>query len=59
MATVAALADAPEVLEAIIAASTTRSARLSAGMTQLLLEVQSNRPARDGAALHALFRPKR
>ena len=58
VATASAMPEAPETLEAIVAASSARSAKLSASMTQLLLEVQATAAPGDPTAVSALFRPK-
>lgn len=63
MGPVTLLASAPdqqggESLRAMIAATAIRSARLSPGMTQILLEVQSSGAPAVPAGMRALFRPK-
>lgn len=58
VATASAMPEASDTLQAIAAASSARSAKLSASMTQLLLEVQGTAAPNDAAALGALFRPK-
>lgn len=58
IARTSAAPEAPDVLEAVVAASSARSAKLSASMTQLLLEAQSATAPDTPAAVQALFRPK-
>lgn len=57
VASVSAAPEAAETLGAIVAASSARSAKLSASMTQLLLEAQSARVTDAPAGVQA-FRPK-
>lgn len=48
-----------EALHAVVAATAIRSARLSPGMTQVLLEVQSSGAPAGSAKLGAVFHPRR